>query len=82
MTLQENLDYFKTHKPTAITTFGKLQAIVPVPYSKFNNLDNPRPTYKEPFINYQSMNIQKEFSANTRSEEANKIMVDLSLIHI
>jgi hypothetical protein len=76
MTLQQNLDSLKNTKLPYSTTFGNLQSIVPVPYSQFDNLDNPRPTYKESFINYQPMNIQKELSANTRTDLSKIIFVD------
>ncbi len=52
MNLQENLDALKGLKMPSATTFGKLQAIVPVPYSKFDNLDNPRPELANQNNNY------------------------------
>ena len=47
MSLQENLDSLKESKLPSATTFGKLQALVPVPYSKFNNMNNPQPKLKK-----------------------------------
>ena len=40
--LQESLDDLKGVKMPSATTFGKLQGLVPMPYSKFDTMDNPR----------------------------------------
>lgn len=40
--LQEMLDELKGQKLPDKTLFGDLQGLVPVPYSKFDNQDNPR----------------------------------------
>jgi hypothetical protein len=42
MTLQNNLDSLKNKKLSSKTTLGDLQGLVPDPYAKLHNMDNPR----------------------------------------
>lgn len=75
--LEALLNDLKDKKLPSKTTFGDLQYLVPVPYSKFYNMENPRPrlTY---FYNQQESKIdyQREFSANTRTDLAKNLLVD------